>query len=182
MFGAVVPVEVAVAMETTAGPLRCTVDARRTPRTAALVLGLARGVAAFRDARTGQATRRPFYDGLTFHRRIADVLVQGGCPLGDGTGTPGYRIPLELRPDDAARLATPGVMFMATYTPPPGRRDPSPPLPGHIVGSQFAVGLRSMVHLAGRTTVLGRCDGLGVLRALAATPRGEAAPRILRVR
>lgn len=170
VFGATLPDRLAARMVTDEGTVHCTLEPSRAPRTAALVAALARGGFAWRDPRAGAVTTRPLYRDVPFHRVIPGVLVQGGCPRGDGTGHPGYRIPLETRADDAVRLAQPGVWFTATYTPPPLRRDPAPPPPGHVVGSQFVVGIVSMAHLAGRVTVLGRCDDLDVLRRIAARP------------
>jgi hypothetical protein len=94
-------------------------------------------------------------------------------------GPPGYRIPPETRPDDATLLAEPGALFMATYTAPPNRVDPSPPPPGYTVGSQFVIAVRSMSHLAGTTTVLGHCDDASVVRAI--SQEQGAPPELLRV-
>lgn len=179
VFGRTVPARLAVRVVTDEGVARCTLEPARSPRTAALVTGLARGGFAWRDPR-GRVTTRALYRDVPFHRVIAGVLAQGGCPRGDGTGHPGYRVPLEVHGDDGARLAEPGAWFTATYTPPPLRRDPDPPPPGHVVGSQFVVGLTSMAHLAGRVTVLGRCDDLDVWRRVAARPP-ERPARMLRM-
>lgn len=168
IFGPQIPAALEAALDTDRGTIRCTLHPTRAPRAAALVVGLARGRARWREpsrggrdpSRAGQVTTRPFYDGLTFHRRIPGVLAQTGCPIGDGTGTPGYRIPLERHPTDRERLARAGALVLATYTPPPGRTDPSPPPPGDVVGSQLAITFRPMPHLLDHVTVLGTCRDL----------------------
>jgi len=93
-------------------------------------------------------------------------MVQSGCPAGDGTGTPGYRIEVEAREQDAVELAQPGALALARYTVPPGRADPSPPPLGHVIGSQFAITLVDMRHLAGQVSVIGRCQDLDVVRRI----------------
>src|SRR5215813_2806288 len=64
---------------------------QETPNTVANFVGLAEGTKEFTDPKTGQKTKRPFYDGLIFHRVIEGFMIQGGCPLGNGTGGPGYK-------------------------------------------------------------------------------------------
>jgi peptidyl-prolyl cis-trans isomerase A (cyclophilin A) len=61
-----------------------------TPVTVSNFTGLAEGAKEWTDPKTGQKVKRPFYDGLIFHRVIKDFMLQGGCPLGNGTGGPGY--------------------------------------------------------------------------------------------
>lgn len=60
------------------------------PKTVENFTGLAEGSKEWTDPRTGQKVKRPFYDGLIFHRVIDDFMIQGGCPKGDGTSGPGY--------------------------------------------------------------------------------------------
>lgn len=69
------------------------------PKTVENFVGLAEGTKEFSDPETGQVTKRPFYDGLVFHRIIADFMLQGGDPLGDGRGGPGYEFEDEFHPD-----------------------------------------------------------------------------------
>jgi peptidyl-prolyl cis-trans isomerase A (cyclophilin A) len=158
--------------ETELGTVHCKLFPERAPGAVALVTGLAAGTARFRDARTGAVRTGRFYDGLTFFRRTAGAMVQVGCPLGTGTGHPGYRIEAELHPDDAKLLAEPGALVMARYHPAPNRVDPNPPPPGHVIGSQLVITLRPMPHLAGELPVIGRCADLDVVRrlSLAAEP------------
>jgi len=61
------------------------------PKTVENFVGLAEGAKAWTAPNTGEQVQRPFYDGLIFHRVIKDFMIQGGCPIGNGTGGPGYR-------------------------------------------------------------------------------------------
>jgi len=153
-------------LETGEGTVRCALDGARAPRAAAMVVALADGRAAFRDPASGEVVRRPYFVRMPFFRAIAGGLVQTGCPLGNGTGHPGYRIPVEPDPGDAARLARAGALFLARYNAPPNRVDPSPPPPGDVIGTQLVLGLTDMSHLAGKVTVLGACEDLEVVRRI----------------
>jgi cyclophilin family peptidyl-prolyl cis-trans isomerase len=160
-------------LETSEGPVHCALDAGRAPRAAAMVVGLAAGRAPFRDAQSGRVVRRPYFTDMPFFRAIAGGMVQTGCPVGNGTGHPGYRLPVELDPTDAARLARPGALFLARYTLPPNRADPAPPPAGDVIGTQLVVGLTDMSHLTGKVTVLGACADLEVVRRIAAAVAGK---------
>lgn len=171
-----------VVLETDHGPIDCVLDGDRAPRGVSLFVALATGRARWLEAETGALREDPLYRDLTFHRAIPGVLVQSGCPVGDGSGHPGYRIEVEAGPDDAERLRQPGALGLARYTPPPHRVDPHPPPPGHVLGSQFFIGLVDMSHLAGQVTVLGRCGNLDRVASIArAVRRGEPRPRLERV-
>jgi cyclophilin family peptidyl-prolyl cis-trans isomerase len=63
----------------------------KTPKTVENFVGLATGTKEWIDPATGQKQKKPFYNGLIFHRVIKDFMIQGGCPLGTGTGGPGYK-------------------------------------------------------------------------------------------
>lgn len=66
------------------------------PKTVANFVGLAQGTIEWTDPLDGMKRTDPFYNGLTFHRIIKDFMIQGGCPLGDGTGGPGYEFDDEI--------------------------------------------------------------------------------------
>ena len=169
-------------LDTSAGRVRCTISPARTPNAAALVVGLAAGKTSFVDVHDGEIRRAHFFDGLPIFRRVADAMIQSGCPRGDGTGTPGYRILLETSNEDQALLSHPGALLLAHYQPPPNRRDPHPPPPGHLIGSQFVIALAAMPHLAGMVTVLGQCGDLDVVRVLSRVPRDAPAPMVRSLR
>lgn len=87
-----------VIMHTTEGDIKINLFDDKTPETVANFLGLATGEKEWADPFTGQPSHEPFYDGLTFHRIIKDFMIQGGCPLGTGTGGPGYNFDDEIVP------------------------------------------------------------------------------------
>jgi peptidyl-prolyl cis-trans isomerase A (cyclophilin A) len=95
--------------ETSQGTIVFRLFEKEAPKTVANFVGLAEGTKEFKDPRTGQQVKRLFYDGLTFHRVIPKFMVQGGCPLGTGTGDPGYRFADEfhasLLHDKAGKLS-----------------------------------------------------------------------------
>jgi peptidyl-prolyl cis-trans isomerase B (cyclophilin B) len=88
-----------------------------------------------------------FYNGLTFHRVIPDFMIQGGCPIGNGTGGPGYKIPCEIN----SNLHLRGSLSMAHAGPNTG-------------GSQFFICHSPQRHLDGVHTVFGRVtDGVEIV-------------------
>jgi len=87
-------------IKTTKGDIRVTLEDERAPMTVANFVNL---------------SRRGFYDGLKFHRVIADFMIQGGCPQGSGRGGPGYKFGDEFTPD--LRHDAPGKLSMANAGP-----------------------------------------------------------------
>jgi peptidyl-prolyl cis-trans isomerase A (cyclophilin A) len=76
---------------TSLGAITVELFADEAPETVANFIGLAEGTKPFTDPRTGMEAKRPYYDGLVFHRVIKGFMIQGGCPLGTGTSGPGYQ-------------------------------------------------------------------------------------------
>ncbi|MBL8602976.1 MAG: peptidylprolyl isomerase [Myxococcales bacterium] len=127
------------------------------PNTVKNFVGLATGTLAFRDPSTRAETRRPYYDGLVFHRVIPGFMIQGGCPLGTGTGDPGYRFEDEFHPQHRHDKA--GMLSMANAG--PGTN-----------GSQFFITEGPTPHLNNRHSVFGEVvAGLDVVHTLANLPR-----------
>jgi peptidyl-prolyl cis-trans isomerase A (cyclophilin A) len=83
-------------INTTMGDIDVELFGGEAPKTVANFIGLAEGTKEFRDPKTSGKVKRPFYDGLIFHRVIKDFMIQGGCPLRNGTGGPGYRFEDEM--------------------------------------------------------------------------------------
>jgi peptidyl-prolyl cis-trans isomerase A (cyclophilin A) len=84
------------------------------PKTVANFVGLAEGTKEWTDPRTGEKVKKPYYDGLTFHRVIAGFMIQGGDPLGVGTGGPGYKFADEF---NSKKMDKPGILAMANSGP-----------------------------------------------------------------
>ena len=116
------------------GPITCELFFQKTPVTVTSFVGLAEGT-------LGSSKPAPYFDGLTFHRVIPGFVVQGGDPLGNGDGGPGYTIPDELVP--GLHLDDAGVLAMANSGPDTG-------------GSQFFLTLAPVNRLNYLHTVFGR--------------------------
>jgi peptidyl-prolyl cis-trans isomerase A (cyclophilin A) len=114
-------------------------------------VGLATGEKEWQDPGTRQLKKEPFYDGLGFHRVISGFMIQGGCPLGTGTGGPGYTFDDEIHPE--LKFTEPYLLAMANA----GKR-PNP-VTGQVSGtngSQFFLTVAPTPHLTGAHTIFGR--------------------------
>lgn len=83
-------------IETSNGNISVELLKDNAPKTVQNFIDLAEGKKEFTDLQTGKKVRRPFYDGLIFHRVIKNFMIQGGCPKSDGTGGPGYKFEDEI--------------------------------------------------------------------------------------
>jgi len=101
--------------QTNKGNFKVKLFADKAPKTVENFTSLASGTKEFTDPKTGQPTKKPFYNGLVFHRVIKDFMIQGGCPLGTGTGGPGYRFGDEFHPE--LKHSKPGLLSMANAGP-----------------------------------------------------------------
>jgi len=132
------------------------------PTTVQNFVGLATGTKEWVDPSTGQVASRPFYDGLTFHRVIPNFMIQGGDPLGDGRGGPGYEFDDEFHPD--LRFDRPYLLAMANAgTKPNG---------GGTNGSQFFITVTETPWLNRKHTIFGEVKDEAsrkVVDAIAAT-------------
>jgi len=101
--------------DTEKGEIICVLEFEKTPLTVTNFVGLAEGTKNLGGGAKAQGDK--FYDGLKFHRVIPDFMVQGGCPLGTGTGGPGYTFPDEI--DPSLTHSGPGILSMANSGPGP---------------------------------------------------------------
>ena len=127
-------------IKTSAGTIICQLFTKDAPNTVANFVGLATGTKEFNDLKTGGMVKRPFYNGLTFHRVIPDFMIQGGDPLGNGTGGPGYQFADE---NTNVSFSKPGVLAMANAGP-------------NTNGSQFFITVAPSPSLQGGYNVFGQ--------------------------
>lgn len=148
-------------LHTNHGDITVNLMATQAPKTVRNFAGLADGTQEYRDPETGQQTTGRFYDGLTFHRIIPGFMIQGGDPMGTGTGGPGYTFADEFHPD--LQFDRGYLLGMANAG--PGTN-----------GSQFFITVAPQPHLTRRHTIFGEVAdqaGRDVVDAIAAVPTGR---------
>jgi len=145
-------------IETTLGTVEIRLFEKESPKTVENFVGLATGQKAWKNPQTGQTENRPFYDGLIFHRVIPNFMIQGGCPLGEGYGSPGYKFEDEFQ--SGLTFDRPGLLAMANSGP-------------NTNGSQFFITDAPTPHLNNHHTIFGEVvAGLDVVKKIARVQTG----------
>jgi peptidyl-prolyl cis-trans isomerase A (cyclophilin A) len=137
----------------------------KAPKTVENFVGLAEGTREWTDPRNGQKQKTPLYDGTVFHRVIPQFMIQGGDPLGTGTGGPGYKFADEVGPDN--KFSKAGLLAMANAGP-------------NTNGSQFFITEVPTPHLDRGHTIFGEVVKGGDLIAKIAKA-GNAKTRLEKV-
>ena len=147
-----------VVIDTTLGKITSVFYEKEAPKTVQNFIGLAEGSKEWTDPKTNQKIKKPFYDGLIFHRVIPNFMVQGGDPLGIGIGGPGYQFEDEFSPK--LRFDGPGRLAMANAG--PGTN-----------GSQFFITQVPTPWLDGHHTIFGQVvEGQEIVDKMVAVPKG----------
>ena len=124
----------------------------KAPNTVANFVGLAEGTKEWTDPRTNAKVTQPYYNGIIFHRVIDGFMIQGGDPLGQGTGGPGYKFEDEFHPK--LRHTKAGILSMANAGP-------------NTNGSQFFITLAETSWLDNRHSVFGEVtEGMDVIERI----------------
>ncbi len=141
---------------TTEGNFTVRLFEAEAPKTVANFIGLAEGSKEWTDPRTGQKAKKPYFNGTIFHRVIAGFMIQGGDPLGQGIGGPGYTIEDEFNPKLKHDKA--GILSMANT----GRPNTG--------GSQFFITLAPTPWLDGKHAIFGEVvEGMDVVSKIGNT-------------
>jgi peptidyl-prolyl cis-trans isomerase A (cyclophilin A) len=143
-------------LKTSMGDIEVQLFPNHAPVTVSNFVELAEGSKEWTDPRTGKQEAKKLYDGTVFHRVIDGFMIQGGDPLGRGTGGPGYRFKDEIHPELA--FTKPYLLAMANAG--PGTN-----------GSQFFITVAATGWLTGKHTIFGEVTkGTEVVDAIATAP------------
>jgi peptidyl-prolyl cis-trans isomerase A (cyclophilin A) len=157
-------------MHTSAGDIRLELYPNHAPKTVRNFVGLATGTKEWTDPATGATRTDPLYSDVVFHRVIEGFMIQGGDPLGRGTGGPGYTFDDEIHPE--LQFSAPYLLAMANAG---QRRDPVTGKAGGTNGSQFFISVAATPWLTGKHTIFGVVaddDSRAVVDAIATAPTG----------
>ena len=144
---------------TTEGTFTIRLFDAEVPKTVANFVGLAEGTKEWTDPRTSQKVTAPYYNDTIFHRVIDGFMIQGGDPLGQGIGGPGYNFADEFHP--TLRHNKAGILSMANRGP-------------NTNGGQFFITLGPTPHLDDRHSVFGEVvDGMDVVQRIGSTRTGS---------
>ena len=138
------PTPLHAVLHTTHGDIRIELFPNHAPKTVRNFVELAEGAREWKDPRTGQRTTAPLFDGVVFHRIIPGFMIQGGDPLGTGTGGPGYEFDDEIHPE--LDFTAPYKLAMANAGKRGGRG---------TNGSQFFITVGATTWLQGKHTIFG---------------------------
>jgi peptidyl-prolyl cis-trans isomerase A (cyclophilin A) len=128
---------------------------QEAPKTVENFIGLATGTREWTDPRSNKKVKQPYYDGIIFHRVIDGFMIQGGDPLGQGIGGPGYTFADEFHPKLRHNKA--GILSMANRGP-------------NTNGGQFFITLGPTPHLDDRHSVFGEVvEGMDVIKKIGST-------------
>lgn len=131
-------------IHTNHGDIAVNLFGNHAPKTVKNFIGLADGSQEWTDPKTGEKKNTPLYDGVIFHRIIRDFMIQGGDPLGQGIGGPGYQFDDEISPD--LNFNEPYMLAMANAGIQNGRG---------TNGSQFFITTVPTTWLQGKHTIFG---------------------------
>ena len=143
--------------KTTEGDIVIKLFPKDAPKTVANFVGLATGEKEWTHPKTGEKSKKPLYSGTIFHRVIPNFMIQGGDPLGTGTGDPGYRFEDEFT--SPRQFDKPGILAMANAGP-------------NTNGSQFFITVAPTPHLTKRHTIFGEViSGYDIAEKISKAPR-----------
>jgi peptidyl-prolyl cis-trans isomerase A (cyclophilin A) len=149
-------------LETSEGTIVVKLFSKDAPKTVANFVGLASGEKEWKDPKTLQMTKQPLYDGTIFHRVIPDFMIQGGDPLGQGIGGPGYNFEDEFRGEHT--FDKPGILAMANRGP-------------NTNGSQIFITVGATPWLNKRHTIFGETvKGYDVVEKISKVPAQASKP------
>lgn len=142
--------------ETTMGNIKIKLFADKVPKTVENFVGLVEGTKEWKNKKN-ESMKKPFYDGLIFHRVIPNFMIQGGCPDGTGMGGPGYKFADEA---SDSKHNKPGILSMANAGP-------------NTNGSQFFITVAPTPWLDGKHTIFGEVtEGMDIVTSISKVKTG----------